>query len=891
MEERFAEEPTDGGGVHPRFAKLGLTFDDVLLVPGESDVLPHEVDTSTQLTPKIRLAVPILSAAMDTVTEARLAIALARAGGMGIIHRNLSIADQAVEVDRVKRSQSGMIEDPVTLTADGHVYDALELMAKYKVSGVPIVDQGGHLVGLLTNRDLRFVDDHDQPIEAVMRKPPLITGKVGTTLDEAKQILWQGRIEKLPIVDDDNVLRGLITIKDITKRDDFPSATQDERGRLRVGAAVGVGPDVLDRCDALVDAGVDVLVVDTAHGHSRGVLDTVKEVKSRWDVEVVAGNIATADAVRALVANGADAVKAGIGPGCFAAGTRVLMADSTYKDIDEIVAGDRVINMHGAPVTVKKAWCTGVRDVISIRHTASAQPSVATPDHRFFVGDLSTTAASTVAGSGYAKILDKPTRLGDSKLQWQEIGEVERATLLAPATVEFELPESFDIDLREFASRKDRQLDRYEVRIPSGYDLGYLFGMFLGDGHAFLADSRNSEMGRVSFYVGAGEPDVRDRIVQVIERITGVLSSVAPSGSVDHIHLYSLQWARLLAQFGKRDEKHLPTRYRCTDPRYLRGLFDGLVDSDGHVGADGRIGFRNTSRSLSELFGVLCFQLFGSLPEVALEPGSAGGLEGVRDEDCRPSYRSRLSKTHEKRHLIDHQVIKLLDRSEVATAIPVYDIEVDCPTHSFIADNAIVHNSICTTRVVAGVGVPQITAIVDCVEAAQDLGVTVIADGGIQHTGDIAKALAAGANTVMLGSMFAGVDEAPGEVIVHQGERYKEYRGMGSMGAMGDRSSAGDDSKKAKSFSKDRYFQGDIEDVEKLVPEGIEGRVAYKGPIAPLLHQFTGGLRAAMGYCGTPTIDELRTKAQFVRISGAGLRESHPHDITITKEAPNYRSS
>ena len=509
MEERFP----DADAVHPRFAKLGLTYDDVLLVPGESDVLPHEVDTSTQLTARIRLAVPILSAAMDTVTEARLAIALARLGGMGIVHRNLSIEDQAIEVDRVKRSQSGMIEDPVTLTADGHVYDALELMAKYKVSGVPIVDGDDRLVGLLTNRDLRFVDDHDQPISAVMRRPPLITGPVGTTLDEAKQILWKNRIEKLPIVDDDGRLCGLITIKDITKRDDFPHATQDERGRLRVGAAVGVGPDVMDRCEALMVAGVDALVVDTAHGHSRGVLDTVKEIKSRWDVDVIAGNIATGEAVRALAANGADAVKAGIGGG-----------------------------------------------------------------------------------------------------------------------------------------------------------------------------------------------------------------------------------------------------------------------------------------------------------------------------------------------------------------------------------------SICSTRVVTGVGVPQITAIVDCAEAADDVGIPVIADGGITQTGDIAKALAAGASVVMLGSLFAGADEAPGEVIVHQGERYKEYRGMGSMGAMGDRSSVGG-AGKARSFSKDRYFQGDVDEVDKLVPEGIEGRVAYKGPVAPLLHQFTGGLRAAMGYCGTPTIADLRTKAQFVRISGAGLRESHPHDITITKEAPNYRSS
>jgi IMP dehydrogenase len=380
---------------------------------------------------------------------------------------------------------------------------------------VPIIDREQRLVGLLTNRDLRFVEDHDQPISAVMRRPPLVTAKVGTSLDEAKQILWQNRIEKLPIVDDDGILCGLITIKDNTKRDDFPHATQDERGRLRVAAAVGVGPDALDRCEALIAAGVDALVVDTAHGHSRGVLDTVKEVKSRWDVDVIAGNIATGEAVRALAANGADAVKAGIGPG-----------------------------------------------------------------------------------------------------------------------------------------------------------------------------------------------------------------------------------------------------------------------------------------------------------------------------------------------------------------------------------------SICTTRVVAGVGVPQITAIVDCAEAGAEIGVPVIADGGVQHTGDIAKALAAGASVVMLGSLFAGCDEAPGEVIVHQGERYKEYRGMGSMGAMGDRSSAGGpDAQKARSFSKDRYFQGDVDDVEKLVPEGIEGRVAYKGPIGPLLHQFTGGLRAAMGYCGTPTIEDLRTKAQFVRISGAGLRESHPHDITITKEAPNYRSS
>jgi len=484
----------------PKFAKEGLTFDDVLLVPGESSVLPAEVSTATRLTPGIELAIPIVSAAMDTVTEARLAIAIARAGGIGIVHRNLAIDEQVGEVDKVKRSQSGMIVDPVTLSPDSLVTDALAVMERYHISGVPITDADGRLVGLLTNRDLRFIDQVHQPIANVMRQPPLITAPLGTTLEGAKDILWQHRIEKLPIVDGDGFLRGLITVKDIKKQTDHPDATKDEKGRLRVGAAVGVGPDALERAERLVDAGVDVLVVDTAHGHSLSVLDVVKQIKGAFEVEVIAGNVATAEAVDALAGVGADAVKLGVGPG-----------------------------------------------------------------------------------------------------------------------------------------------------------------------------------------------------------------------------------------------------------------------------------------------------------------------------------------------------------------------------------------SICTTRVVAGVGVPQLTAICDGAEAAARHGVTLVADGGIQFSGDIAKAIAAGAHSVMLGSLLAGVDESPGEVVLHQGERYKEYRGMGSMGAM-----------KSRSFSKDRYFQGEIVDTDKLVPEGIEGRVAYKGPVGNVIYQLIGGLRAAMGYVGAATVADMQAHARFVRITNAGLRESHPHDITITKEAPNY---
>ncbi len=483
-----------------KFAREGLTFDDVLLVPAESRVLPNDVSTRTRLTRSIELAIPIVSAAMDTVTEAPLAIALAREGGIGILHRNLSIEDQVAEVDKVKRSESGMIVEPVTLPPEARVREALELMARYKVSGVPITDDGGVLVGILTNRDLRFENDVEQPVSALMTSRNLVTAPVGTTLAEAEEILHRNKIEKLPVVDADGRLRGLITVKDIQKKIEFPQATKDEKGRLRVGAAVGVGPDALERAQALAAAGADLIVVDTAHGHSHGVLEMVAKVKAAVSVEVAAGNIATGEAARALIDAGADAVKVGVGPG-----------------------------------------------------------------------------------------------------------------------------------------------------------------------------------------------------------------------------------------------------------------------------------------------------------------------------------------------------------------------------------------SICTTRVVAGVGVPQVTAIYEAASVAADEGLPVIGDGGLTSSGDIAKAIGAGADSVMLGSLLAGVEESPGDVILVQGERFKEYRGMGSLGAM-----------KARSFSKDRYFQGDVEDVDKLIPEGIEGRTAYKGPLQHVVHQLVGGLRQAMGYCGAATIEEMK-QASFVRITAAGLRESHPHDVTITKEAPNYR--
>ncbi|NOX16830.1 MAG: IMP dehydrogenase [Chlorobi bacterium] len=479
----------------------GITFDDILLLPAKSNVLPRETDVSTFFTRKIKINIPFVSAAMDTVTESQMAIAMAAQGGLGIIHKNMSIARQAEEVDKVKRSESGMINNPITMTADKTVADALGIMAKYRISGIPICDAKGKLIGILTNRDLRFEPNLNLLVSEVMTKDNLITASMGTDLEQAQIILQKYKIEKLPVVDSEGYLKGLITFKDISKKKKYPYACKDDLGRLRVGGGVGVTSDTMERVEALVAANADVIVVDTAHGHSAGVIETVRKIRESFpDVQLVAGNIVTEEAAKDLVEAGVDAVKVGIGAG-----------------------------------------------------------------------------------------------------------------------------------------------------------------------------------------------------------------------------------------------------------------------------------------------------------------------------------------------------------------------------------------SICTTRIVAGVGVPQISAVLEVAEALKGTGVPVIADGGIKQTGDVAKAIAAGADSIMIGGMFAGVDETPGEKVLFEGRSFKVYRGMGSIGAM-------------KEGSKDRYFQDVEDDIKKLVPEGVEGRVPYKGPLADTVYQFVGGLRASMGYCGAKTIQEMKENAEFVKISNAGLRESHPHDVIITKESPNYQS-
>ncbi|MDQ6660466.1 MAG: IMP dehydrogenase, partial [Chloroflexota bacterium] len=577
-----------------KFAMEGLTFDDVLILPAASSILPHDASTQTRLTRNITINIPILSAAMDTVTEGRLAIALAREGGIGIIHRNLSIDDQAQEVDKVKRSESGMITDPITMGPGALLGEALAAMERFHISGIPITENG-RLVGILTNRDIRFETDVNRPVSELMTREKLITVPVGTTLEQARDSLHRYKIEKLPVVDEHNMLKGLITMKDIQKKLLYPNAAKDEFGRLRVGAAVGVGPDTDKRCAALIEEGVDVLVVDTSHAHSYMVLETVAHVKQRFgkQVQLIAGNVVTAEATEALIQAGVDAVKVGIGGGCFAAGTRVLMANSTYKNIEDIQPGDRVINMNGEPVTVVNACCTGIREVMTLRHTASHRHTQVTPDHRYLVGDLTTVSATTVTSKGYASVLENPTRLGVSKIRWKAIGESERDTMLLPRRIAFELPQDFEIDLREFAIRQEKQLARYRTTIADSYELGYVFGAFLGDGHAFIAPSRNSMTGRVSWYFAYHEQEIAAKLARCLKEVTGIDVVPTPQKRTTEVHLYSLQWARLFAQFGKRHEKHLPGRYLSANRSYLRGLFDGLIDSDGCVTSDGRFNFRN----------------------------------------------------------------------------------------------------------------------------------------------------------------------------------------------------------------------------------------------------------------------------------------------------------
>lgn len=636
--------------------------------------------------------------------------------------------------------------------------------------------------------------------------------------------------------------------------------------------AVGANGDAMERVERLWASGVRRFCIDVANGHSVHCLKAVRHIKQKHPkAYVMAGNVCTYDGALRLAQAGANAIRVGIGGGCFVAGTRVLMGDGMYKNIEDIRAGDKVINMNGDPVKVKKSWCTGHKKVLKLRHTQFYKETYCTPDHEFFVGDLNRLSDNTITARGYAKSL----REGD--FMWSHIKALGRAVLLMPNKIKFDMPISFKIPLLKRSGGNNKSNFTYKVdsTLKSSYKSGYMIGMFLGDGNAHCSDYKNSKRGSVSWYLGTKEKDKALKLCKAVYGTVGKNPSFKFYKNMIQVNLHYKPLADILNTFGKKDEKHLPSKFLVSDREYLQGLYDGLIDSDGHEEkSNGRVGFTNTSPQLVELFGLLNYMIKGTFPDYRREKKSCG--KHINIANLKDSYSSRVLKQAKKRISGNMQIVKILEKTDGSTkalfdSVPVYDIEVDCPTHSFVANNAIVHNSMCTTRLVTGHGMPQLTAIEDCAKIkvkgnrhsdnslvpSEFSEVAIIADGGIRGSNDIIKALAIGADAVMLGGLLAGTEETPGEWIEENGQLYKYYAGMASEVG------------RAKWF--DRGKTG-------FVPEGVSTKILYNGKTASkVLENLMGELKVGMSYSGAHNLAELREKAQWVRITGAGVVEGTPH--------------
>jgi len=601
--------------------------------------------------------------------------------------------------------------------------------------------------------------------------------------------------------------------------------------------------EVWNRLDK--DTRPSYICIDVANGYSRKLVQFVQSIREHYpSVCIMAGNVVTPDMVYDLIERGADIVKIGIGPGCLTADARVLMSDGTYKNIIDIQAGDRVITMTGEPATVKRQFCTGVRKAMSIRNGHFHKPLTLTPDHRCFVGDLHTVSKQTLEGCGYRKILSRPTKEGASKLTWMQAQDTIDSVGLAPIDLKFELPEQFIIDISKYFLQIPSP--EYHQEVESTYETGYLFGTFLGDGNSHLDDNFS---GRVEWYFHNDETETINKLVETIVNVVGKTPTITKYETRQYttITLYSKQWASLLSTFGKKTEKHLPKKWYTTNKQYLQGLYDGLIDSDGYVNGPQK-NFCNTSPFLIELFCFLCLQLYRCYPNIL----NSGKQSSYLVEAKNDAYRAFIAETVSKRVLGSYQVIKFLDHTSHEIEVPVYDLEVDHPSHSFIANNTIVHNSVCTTRRITGVGYPQLSAIMECADAAHGAGGQICGDGGITCPGDIVKVFAGGADFVMSGGLFAGHTECDGQLVYdplatdpNQPVAMRFY-GMSSEEAM------------------EKHYGGKA---DYRAGEGKVVEVPYKGLVEHTVEEILGGLRSACTYTGARHLKHLPKVATFVRVN------------------------
>ena len=608
------------------------------------------------------------------------------------------------------------------------------------------------------------------------------------------------------------------------------------------------------------------LTIDVAHGAQKKVADFYKKVKDKHpEITVIVGNFATAESINQFVKecqgfDKKDFFKVGVGPGCFAGDTRILMADGSYKDIKDIKLHERVINKNGEPVEVIGVKFSGMRRVLKYKNNNFYKHSYATPDHQHWVGDYSTI--SDIQRVCLRKILDKKTKNEESKYKWKELKDCEHSVFLLPREIKFEMQDSFSLDLNDFAeSRRSMSglVGLKEVR-PS-YGLGYLFGAFLGDGCAQIVRSarkvndkilRNTS-GDTAWHFGKEEVEIAQKVKKFLKEVFNFDAKIIETKNMQKVHNRNNSLSRMFLEFGKRDNKHLPKKYLCKDVNYLKGIYDGLVDSDGSYCRDGRIQFTNTSPELIELFGVLGKIVNGYFPSVSVKKPTAGGLENCNVTNCKEGYLSRTVKNPEWSLTKEYQICRVYEIEKSDLFLPTYDIEVDCPTHSFIANNVIVHNSMCSTRVKTGIGMPQFGAIQDCFDAFY--GINIISDGGCRTPGDIAKALAAGAKAVMIGGMLAGTDEAPGEIIVEGDKKFKKYRGSASKSSYIDQ-------------GKNQTY---------ITAEGEETNTPYKGPVEAVLADIEGGLRSSLSYVGASNLEQFYQLAKFIQITQAGHVEGTPH--------------